>query len=108
MEVERGDLDGERPAAGGQDQLAALVERLAQIYGDRLVVALAQRRLGSKAEVLRANLAGPLSGFEDGAFDGVLSALVLDYIRDWGLVLGEFHRLLKRAGWPKANRSLRE
>jgi SAM-dependent methyltransferase len=63
------------------------------------MVALAKRRLGERAEIRRADLAQPLSDFESGAFDGVLSALVLDYIRDWGLVLGEFQRVIKRAGW---------
>jgi SAM-dependent methyltransferase len=63
------------------------------------MVALAQRRVGSKAEIRRADLARPLSDFEAGTFDGVLSALVLDYIRAWEITLGEFHRVLKRLGW---------
>jgi SAM-dependent methyltransferase len=63
------------------------------------MVALARRRVGGKAEIRQADLARPLDEFEPGAFDLVLSALVLDYIRDWQLVLGEFHRVLKRPGW---------
>jgi len=63
------------------------------------MVALAQRRLGGRAEIRRADLGQPLSAFESATFDGVLSALVLDYVRDWGLVLGEFRRVLKGGGW---------
>ena len=63
------------------------------------MVALARRRVGGKAEIRQADLARPLEGFEPGAFDLVLSALVLDYIRDWDLVLGEFFRVLKSSGW---------
>jgi SAM-dependent methyltransferase len=63
------------------------------------MVALARRRLGGKADIRRADLAKPLSDVEAGTFDGVLSALVLDYIRDWSLVLGEFQRVLRRTGW---------
>jgi ubiquinone/menaquinone biosynthesis C-methylase UbiE len=63
------------------------------------MVALAQRRLGERGEIREADLAQPLSDFEAATFDGVLSALVLDYIRDWDLVLGEFHRVLKPSGW---------
>jgi ubiquinone/menaquinone biosynthesis C-methylase UbiE len=63
------------------------------------MVALARRRLGEKADVRRADLTQPLSDFAAGSFDGVVSALVLDYIRDWDRVLGEFRRVLNPKGW---------
>ena len=63
------------------------------------MVALARQRLGGKAEVRRASLDQPLSSFETATFDGVLSALVLDYVRDWDQVFHEFRRLLRPAGW---------
>lgn len=63
------------------------------------MVGLARRRLGDRAEILCADLALPLNHFAAGAFDGVLCTLVLDYVRDWGLVLGEFRRVLKGSGW---------
>ena len=63
------------------------------------MVALASKRLGARADIRRADLTRPLSDFDAGTFDGVVSALVLDYIRDWDFVFGEFRRLLKRHGW---------
>src|ERR1700687_3116341 len=43
------------------------------------MVALAQRRLGGRADIHRVDLAQPLNEFQAGTFDGVLSALVLAY-----------------------------
>jgi SAM-dependent methyltransferase len=81
------------------DWLAARGARVVGIDSSAKMVALARRRLGERAEIRRADLAQPMRDLETGTFDGVLSALVLDYIRDWDLVLGEFHRVLKPAGW---------
>ncbi|MDP9177692.1 MAG: methyltransferase domain-containing protein, partial [Gemmatimonadota bacterium] len=36
---------------------------------------------------------------DDASVDGVLSALVLHYLRDWGPTLAEFRRILKPGGW---------
>ncbi len=46
-----------------------------------------------------ADLEQPLSFAADGAFDGIVSSLVLHYIRDWGPTLAEFRRVLKPDGW---------
>lgn len=61
-------------------------------------VIITRQRVGDRATVLQADLAQPLSFAEDASFDVVVSPLVLDYIRDWGAVFGEFHRVLKAGG----------
>ena len=63
------------------------------------MVRLARQRLGGSAQVFHASLDQSLDFLEDGTFDIVVSPLVLDYVRDWSLVFGEFHRVLKPAGW---------
>src|SRR5713226_2833520 len=81
---------------------AWLVDHGAQVVGidaSAKMVHLAQRRLGSRADIRQADLGQPLSGFEAGSFDLVVSALVLDYVRDWVAVFREFHRVLRRPGW---------
>ena len=62
------------------------------------MVRLARERLGEKARVLRADFGRPLDFLEDASFDVVLSALALDYARDWEAVFAEFRRVLRRGG----------
>ena len=62
------------------------------------MVQLAKERLGAKARVLQADLGQPLDLLADASFDLVLSALALDYIRDWTRVFREFYRLLRQPG----------
>jgi SAM-dependent methyltransferase len=62
------------------------------------MVALARERLGGRAEFHVADLARPLDFLSAGSFDVVISALALDYVRDWGLAVGEFYRLLRAPG----------
>jgi SAM-dependent methyltransferase len=62
------------------------------------MVEMTKRRVGERAEVVRADLNRPLSMVGDGTVDVVLSSLVLHYLRDWGAVLGEFHRILRPGG----------
>ena len=45
-----------------------------------------------------ADLADPLP-FDDAMFDGVVSPLVLHYMRDWRPALKEMKRVLKAGGW---------
>jgi len=63
------------------------------------MVALATQRLGEKVQVLRANLEAPLDFLADNSFDGVISPLVMDYIRAWEPVFREFYRVLKPGGF---------
>jgi SAM-dependent methyltransferase len=62
------------------------------------MVRLARQRLGRKVEVRQADFGGGLDFLDDGAFDIVLSALAMDYIKGWGAVFREFHRLLRPKG----------
>jgi len=61
------------------------------------MVQLARERLSDKVEVHLADFRQRLD-FEDGLFDLVLSALAMDYVRDWHTVFREFHRLLRTNG----------
>ena len=62
------------------------------------LVKAAKRNLGDSTTVLQADLNQPLDFIESADFDIVLSSLVLDYIRDWDALFGEFHRILKDGG----------
>lgn len=46
-----------------------------------------------------ADLAKPLSFLSDNSLDGIVSPLVLHYIKDWSPTLQEFRRALKDGGW---------
>ncbi|MFQ5795753.1 MAG: class I SAM-dependent methyltransferase [Candidatus Bipolaricaulia bacterium] len=62
------------------------------------MVRLAKQRLGTKARILQADLGQPLEFLAAGSFDIVLSALTLDYVRDWESVFREFYRMLRQPG----------
>jgi SAM-dependent methyltransferase len=62
------------------------------------MIALAKKRVGSKATFLMMDIGQPFDQFQDASFDLVVSTLVLDYIEDWGSVFKEFSRLLVRGG----------
>ena len=59
----------------------------------------ALHELASRVEFRVADLEQPLSFVRDGTFDGIVAALVLHYLRDWGPTLAEFRRMLKPNGW---------
>lgn len=56
-------------------------------------------KLGDQIELRVADLSEPLDFIADNTMDGIVSSLVLHYIRDWGPTLGEFRRILKPSGW---------
>lgn len=62
------------------------------------MVQLARERLGTKVRVVQADLGMPLGFLADASFDIVLSALVLNYVRDWGAVFRESYRVLRQGG----------
>ena len=62
------------------------------------MVQLAERRMGDMIEVRQADLSQPLDFIKAETFEVVLSALVLDYIRDWEAVFREFNRVLVEGG----------
>lgn len=63
------------------------------------MVEFARERLGSRAEVLHADLGQPLDFLEDSSFDLVISPLVLDYVEDWSGTFREFWRVLRQPGF---------
>lgn len=62
------------------------------------MIRLAGRRLGKGVSLHLADLGGPLDFLESGTFDVVLCSLVLDYVKDWAIPLGEFNRTLTGFG----------
>lgn len=73
--------------------------RVTGIDGSAAMLEHARRRLAAREVDLRvADLRAPLP-FADGGFDGIVSALVLHYLRDWAPALAEFRRVLRPGGW---------
>lgn len=66
------------------------------------MLAHARDRVGDRAEgrahLQQADLGEPLP-FETDAFDGVISALALGYVRDWEATVAEFARVLEPGGF---------
>jgi SAM-dependent methyltransferase len=74
------------------DASAPMVE-----HARRRIAALGEDASG-RAEIRVADLRRPLD-LPDASFDGVVSALVLHYLRDWAVAMAEFRRVLKPGGW---------
>ena len=62
------------------------------------MVELARLRLGARAHVVEGDLARLLDFLPPASFDLVVSALALDYIRDWDAAFREFFRVLRGGG----------
>ena len=104
------DVDGARVldagcAAGWYSvELARRGATVIAIDSSATLVDYAKRRietakLGNQIELHVADLAEPLDFIADNTMDGIVSSLVLHYIRDWGPTLREFRRILKPGGW---------
>jgi SAM-dependent methyltransferase len=79
-----------------------LIERGAEVVGIDVspkMVQLAERRLQGRARILEADLGQPLDFLESASFDLIVSALALDYVKDWAVVFAEFFRLLRTPGY---------
>lgn len=86
-------------AAGGLT--AELVDRGANVLAlDRepALVAHARERLSDRARFEVADLEKHLDWVGSASMDVVVASLVLHYLRDWGLVLGEVYRTLRPGG----------
>jgi len=98
-----GDVAGRRildVGCGSGPLFAELRDRGAVVTGlDSSVgmLELARRRLGPDADLHLADLADPLP-FPEGAFDVVVSSLVLHYLEDWTGPLAEMRRVLLPGG----------
>ena len=53
----------------------------------------------ARVELRVADLEQPLAFAADASFDGIVSSLVMHYLREWGPTLDEFRRILKPDGW---------
>ncbi|MCP3476470.1 class I SAM-dependent methyltransferase [Bradyrhizobium sp. CCGUVB1N3] len=85
---------------GAGAHAVALVERGANVSGFDLseqLLAIARQRLGGQVPLVQADLNAALP-YPDGQFDLVLSALVMHYVEDWAIPLGEFARILRKGG----------
>jgi ubiquinone/menaquinone biosynthesis C-methylase UbiE len=78
-----------------------LADRGAQVVAfdaSEKMVELARKRLGDRAQVVQANLERSLDFVPDGSIDIVISPLVMDYVKDWSRVFGEFYRVSAGGG----------
>jgi SAM-dependent methyltransferase len=62
------------------------------------MIEMTKKRIGDKADIIRADLNEPLSFIKDKSIDIVVSSLTLHYIKDWNLVMNEFNRVIKPLG----------
>ncbi len=62
------------------------------------MIEMTKKRVGDKAEIIRADLNDPLNFIKDSSIDVVLSSLTLHYIKNWDVVMSEFNRILKEHG----------
>jgi 2-polyprenyl-3-methyl-5-hydroxy-6-metoxy-1,4-benzoquinol methylase len=62
------------------------------------MIELTKQRLKRTTDIWQADLSKPLTFLESSSFDVVMSPLVLNYIQDWSVTLGEFYRLLVPEG----------
>lgn len=63
------------------------------------MIEMTKKRIGDKANIIRADLNEPLSFIEDGSVDAVLSSLTLHYLKHWEVPMAEFRRILKPSGY---------
>jgi SAM-dependent methyltransferase len=94
----KSDLDA---GCGPGAYAAWLADRGAEVVGIDVcprMVELAQMRLAGRGSFLVADLGRTLDFLPAASFDLVLSALAMDYVRDWDTALGEFFRVLRGSG----------
>jgi SAM-dependent methyltransferase len=75
-----------------------LVDRGAEVVAfdaNEKMVRLARERLGDRVRVVQADLEQPLDFLSNSVFDVIVSPLVMEYVKEWGAVFDEFHRLLR-------------
>lgn len=104
MRAQIGDVTGLRvldagcgPGFLGRDLLAAGARSVVAFDVSPAMIEISRETLGESAELHVADLARELP-FESESFDLVVSSLALDYVRDWSVPLGEFHRVLVPGG----------
>jgi SAM-dependent methyltransferase len=84
-------------AIDGSAQMAQHAEQRLADLG--LLATNAASPAAGTASVRVADLAEPLTFIADKSVDGILSPLVMHYLRDWTPTLDEFRRVLRPGGW---------
>ena len=64
----------------------------------KLVDRLASRIKSPQLKLFCADIAQPMPFLESSSFDCAICSLVIDYIKDWGPLLAELYRVLKKGG----------
>lgn len=80
------------------EEMVARGARVTGIDASPTMIALAEKRLNGRAKFMVANLDMPLDMFAANSFDLIVSALTLDYVRDWDSAFAEFARVLRPHG----------
>lgn len=99
------DVEGKRvldAGCGTGVYTAWLLDRGADVVGVDVSEAMldrARENVGGRAQFRRADLGEPLDFAGDDAFDGVLSALALDYVERWDKTFSEFARVVAPGGF---------
>ncbi len=62
------------------------------------MIKMTEKRVGSRARIIQADLNQPLDFIKDQELDLIISSLTLHYIKDWEPVMAEFNRILKKSG----------
>lgn len=85
------------PGFLARDLLNGGAQRVVAFDVSPAMIDIAKGQTNDRAELFVADLGRPLP-LNDNDFDLVVSSLAIDYVRDWSVPLGEFHRVLKTAG----------
>jgi len=99
------DVDGQRildAGCGTGSYTEWLLDRGAEVVGVDVSEAMldnAREAVGDRAELHRSTLGNTLDFADEGEFDGVVSALVIDYVEDWDSLFAEFARVLAAGGF---------
>jgi SAM-dependent methyltransferase len=73
--------------------------RVVAVDANEKMLSHARNRLRGRATYHLANMEEPLTFLGNDAFDGILSALAITYVRDHKPLFAEFRRILRNKGW---------
>ena len=62
------------------------------------MIQMTRKRVGDRAEIIQADLNRPIDFIADQSVDIIISSLTLHYLKDWTVVMREFHRILVQEG----------
>ena len=83
------------------EQLLKRGARVTAIDASAELIKHAEKRLADRESITFriADLGRPLNFLSDRSVDGIISPLVLHYMKDWSPTMREFRRILKDGGW---------